>query len=923
MMGLSFAAPWILLALGALPVLWWLLKVTPPAPRRIRFPAIRLLLGLQPREETPHRTPPWLIALRLLIASLVILALAHPLINAGERLSGQGPLLLVVDDGWAAAPHWEARQTAMTDLIDEAERAQKPIMLLTTAPRADGQAIAATPPLPASEARSQAQALAPKPWPVDRGAALAALDELRFEVAPNIVWLSDGVATETRPGTDDASFTLAERLQRMGSLRVLQDSAATLPLLQRPPTTDQTALTLRLRRAVGSGERTVAILASGDDGRLISREEVVFRDGATEAERAVALPLEMRNRVVRLAVEGEDSAGSVVLLDERWRQRPVGLVSGGPDAEAQPLLGDLYYIERALTPHSEIRKGNVAELLQRELAVLVLADVGNLPDSDTAGITDWIEQGGVLLRFAGPRLAQNADALLPVRLRGGDRTLGGALSWSQPAQLAPFPAESPFAGLAIPNDLMIRRQVLAQPEVDLGRKTWARLQDGTPLVTAAQQGDGWLILIHTTANADWSNLALSGLFVEMLQRIVDLSQGAVTAASSEPLPPFETLDGFGRLGAPPATAVPATPEVLDSGRVDPRHPPGFYGQDMARRALNLSAGLPEIQPIDRLPAGVSPSPFAESQEVDLKPWLLVAGLLLLLVDLGIALALRGLLSPRRTARLGAAPLAAIAFCLVLPMAALAQSGAQDGSAERGTDAFAIAATAETRLAYVRTGSPQIDATSRAGLEGLTRVLRQRTAVEAGPPLGVDVEIDELAFFPLLYWPVASEQAMLSDGAIHRLNDFLKNGGIILFDTRDQMAGGGLGNAGAGTAQLHDLVLGLDIPPLVPVPAEHVLTKSFYLMQDFPGRWTGGGLWVEDGDDSVNDGVSSVIIGGNDWAGAWAMDDTGRPLFPAVPGGERQREMAYRFGVNLVMYALTGNYKSDQVHVPAILERLGQ
>ncbi|WP_119459188.1 DUF4159 domain-containing protein [Rhodospirillaceae bacterium SYSU D60014] len=915
MMGLSFAAPWILLALGALPVLWWLLKVTPPVPRRVRFPAIRLLLGLQPREETPHRTPPWLIALRLLIASLVILALAHPLINAGARLSGQGPLLLVVDDGWAAAPQWEARRTAMTDLIDEAERAQKPVMLLTTAPRADGQPIAATSLLPAAEARSQAQALAPKPWPVDRAAALAALGDLQFETAPNIVWLSDGIAT----AAEDASFALAEHLQRMGSLRVLQDPAATLPLLQLPPTADRTALTLRLRRAAGAGERTVAILASGEDGHLISREEVVFRDGATEAERAVTLPLEMRNRIVRLAIEGEDSSGSVVLLDERWRQRPVGVVSGGPDAEAQPLLGDLYYIERALTPHSETRKGNILELLQRELAVLVLADVGNLPDSDRAEVAEWIEQGGVLLRFAGPRLAQNADALLPVRLRGGDRTLGGALSWSQPAQLAPFPTDSPFAGLAIPKDLVIRRQVLAQPEVDLGRKTWARLQDGTPLVTAERRGDGWLILVHTTANTDWSNLSLSGLFVEMLQRIVDLSQGAVTAASSEPLPPFETLDGFGRLGAPPATAVPATPAVLDSGRVDPRHPPGFYGQDMARRALNLSAGISEIRPIGRLPAGVSPSPFAESQEVDLKPWLLAAGLLLLLVDLGIALALRGLLPTGRTARLGTAHLGAIAFCLILPMTALAQNG----SVERGTDAFAIAATADTRLAYVRTGSPEVDATSRAGLEGLTLVLRQRTAVETGPPLGVDIETDELAFFPLLYWPIAPEQAMLSDTAMHRLNSYLKNGGIILFDTRDQNAGGSLGVVGAGTAQLRDLVQGLDIPPLIPVPTEHVLTKAFYLMQEFPGRWAGGGLWVEDGDDSVNDGVSSVIIGGNDWAGAWAVDDTGRPMFPVVPGGERQREMAYRFGVNLVMYALTGNYKSDQVHVPAILERLGQ
>lgn len=916
---LTFASPWLLLALAVLPVLWWLLRVTPPAPRRIRFPAIRLLLGLQPREETPHRTPPWLIALRLLIASLIILALAHPLINAAGRLGGTGPLLLVIDDGWAAAPSWEERRTAMLDLIGEAEREQRPVVLLTTAPHADGQPPAASSLLSAAEARRQIQALRPKPWPTDRAAALGALDGLQFEASPAVVWFSDGIAAGRAAATEDDAFVLAQRLRDMGDLRVLQEPPTELPLLQLPPVTDRSALTLRLRRASPKGERRVAIQASDENGRLVTREEVTFREGEAEAEHAVTLPTELRNRIVRLAVEGENSAGAVVLLDERWRQRPVGLVSGGPEAEAQPLLGDVYYLERALTPHAEVRKGDIPALLGRELAVLMLADVGSLPDREAAELEAWIERGGVLLRFAGPRLAQNADALLPVRLRGGDRSLGGALSWSEPARLAPFPAESPFAGLAIPDDLVIRRQVLAEPEVDLGRKTWARLQDGTPLVTAERRGDGWLVLVHTTANAEWSNLPLSGLFVEMLQRIVGMSEGVAAVAANEPLPPLETLDGFGRAEPPPATALPAPPAILESGQSGPGHPPGFYGRESARRALNLSAGLTAFEPIGRLPAGVSASPFAESQEIDLKPWLLTAGLLLLLADLCIALALRGLLPTRR-----AAGTAALLFCLgALAPAAVEQARAQDGAVGGGSEADAIEAASQTRLAYVRTGSPEVDATSRAGLEGLSLVLQQRTAVEAAQPMGVDVESDELAFFPLLYWPVVPEQPPLSDGALRRLNDYLRYGGIILFDTRDQNAAGGFGIAGAGTERLRDLVQGLDVPPLIPVPPDHVLTKAFYLMQEFPGRWDGGGLWVQDGEDHVNDGVSSVIIGGNDWASAWAVDDTGRPMFPVVPGGERQREMAYRFGVNLVMYALTGNYKSDQVHVPAILERLGQ
>jgi hypothetical protein len=249
------------------------------------------------------------------------------------------------------------------------------------------------------------------------------------------------------------------------------------------------------------------------------------------------------------------------------------------------------------------------------------------------------------------------------------------------------------------------------------------------------------------------------------------------------------------------------------------------------------------------------------------------------------------------------------------------TAAATGRAAAGEDDFVLQATSEIRLAYVKTGIRAIDDASRAGLIGLTNVLNRRTAVEAADPMEVDPEQDELIFFPLLYWPVAAEQPTLSPRAIERLNRFIETGGTIFFDTRDQAEGGGTGSS-AGQ-RLRQLVSGLNIPPLEPVQPDHVLTKSFYLMQEFPGRWSGGQLWVEPTEDRVNDGVATVMIGSNDYAGAWAVDEQGRPANAVVPGGEPQREQAFRFGVNLVMYALTGNYKSDQVHVPAILERLGQ
>jgi hypothetical protein len=905
---LAFTSPWLLLGLASLPVLWWLLRVTPPAPRRIRFPALRLLLGLVPKEETPARTPLWLILLRMALLALVILALAHPLLNPRATLAGNGPLVLAVDDGWTAARHWDERRAALDRLIDQAEREGRRVVLFGTAPPPGERAAPDPSILRANDARAEAAKLVPEPWPEDRKAALARLTKLGIDGNAAVVWLSDGIA-------DGSARDFAAGLARLGSLRVFADAPTDLPRLLTPADTDERDLTATVRRADAAAPERLFVRAVGDDGRLLARQEVRMAPGVDRVVAHLAMPSELRNKAAAIKIEGEASAGAVLLLDERWRRRPIGVVAPQRGSAAQPLLSGAYYLERALSPFSEVRRGDVPTLLKGDIAVIALPDVAPASAEEKAALIKWMEGGGVILRFAGPHLAaQASDTLLPVRLRRGGRTIGGALSWEKPARLAPFTADSPFAGLAIPSDVTVSRQVLAEPTIDLGGKTWARLTDGTPLVTGEKRGKGWLVLVHTTADPEWSNLAISGLFVGMLRRIVGLSHG-VANARDVTLPPVETLDGFGRLQHAPATAMTIAAGGFARTVASPDHPPGFYGTPDARRALNLSSAVTRFAALGALPAGVAREGYVrQSEEIDFRPWLLGAALALALLDLVIAYALRGLVPSLPGRRRGASLGAALAMLALGGVAAHAQ-GAPD-------DSFAIKATSQLHLAYVRTGIPEIDEESRAGLAGLSTILNQRTAAEMAAPMEVDVEHDELVFFPLLYWPVAEGEALPSAKAIERLNRYLATGGTILFDTRDQ----GERTTFSGVAaeqRLRRLAAGLNVPPLVPVPPDHVLTKSFYLMQEFPGRWAGGTLWVEPSNDRVNDGVSSIIVGSNDYAGAWAMDDQNQPLYPCVPGGDPQREQAYRFGVNLVMYALTGNYKTDQVHVPAILERLGQ
>jgi hypothetical protein len=919
---LAFATPWMLAALALLPLLWWFLRVTPPAPKSIRFPAIRLLFGLVSREKTPASSPLWLILLRLAAAAILILALAHPLMNPGAQLPGQGPLLLIVDDGWASAPNWPLRQRTMLQALARAEREDRGVMLLTTAPSTAGQPPSLSGVLKPAEARGLVEALQPKPWPDEREAALKSLANAEPNGDMPVLWLSNSLR-------DDTTARFAEALEGYGPVQVLLDSPERLPHVLLPPEASETMLSVRLLRSGKGYPEKATVRARAHDGRLLARENAEFLtedDGATVQ---FELPVEMRNEVTRLDIRGENSAAAVVLLDERWRRRPVGVASSKTADSNAALLSESYYIERALRPFTDIRFGPVGDLVKQRRAVIVLPDAYAPDPGDADALAQWIEAGGLVLRFAGLNLARNdADELVPVRLRRGGRALGGALLWSKPARLAPFSKASPLHGLDIPDDVTISRQVLAEPTLDLAEKTWARLTDGTPLVTAERRGRGRLVLIHTSANTTWTNLPISGLYVDMLRRITATSRGVAQDQSGDrPLQPLELLDGFGQpaKGAASATAIAAG--AFAKAKVGPSHPPGFYGVAETRQALNLSPQIKDWRALTSLPQGMQQGYYTEPKEIDLKPWLIVLTLLLLLADIVATLALRGLLrdalAVRQFANLSRLVRRGAIGALGVLTAALMLMAGLDASAQEGAskDRFAVEASSATRLAYVVTGIHEVDDVSRAGLTGLSNVLNQRTAVEAGVPIGVDIAEDEIAFFSLIYWPVTDDQPAPDAATVTKLNRFLENGGTILFDTRDQSRGGG--GPGQQARALRRLTRGLNLPPLEPVPPDHVLTKAFYLMQDFPGRWAGGRLWVERGDARTNDGVSRIVTGSHDWAAAWAIDDAGRPLFAVVPGGERQREMAYRFGVNLVMYTLTGNYKSDQVHVPAILERLGQ
>ena len=937
---LGFAEPLVLIGLLTLPVLWWLLRLIPPRPRRIDFPPTRLLLEIAPKEDTPARTPWWLTLMRLALAALVIIAAAGPLWNPPvAAMMTRAPIAILIDDGWTAAAAWDARLRTADDVIARAENDRRAVALIPLSEGIRDISFAT-----AASARVRLHQIKPAPHTVDRTEALPAIARFLADTHDvELVWLSDDIdlgrgadfVKAFAPMLDNRPMTIVSGGNAPARALTAADNAAG-------------ALSVKVLRASAGAADTGTVHALDLKGLPLGEAAFAFKPADRETEAQFDLPVEIRNDIARIEIAGERSAGAVQLLDKRWRRRTVGIVSGGTADTSQPLLSSSYYITRALGPFADVRLAQgespaeaVTHFLDQHLPMLILADVGNVAGDAHDRLARWIEDGGVLLRFAGPRLAASDDDLVPVRLRRGGRILGGSLSWDKPQPLAAFAHDSPFNGMPVPNDVTVSRQVLAEPDAALTENTWATLADGTPLVTAARRGKGLIVLFHVTGDTRWSDLPLSGAFVDMLKRVVALA-GTTTVADTdgqkaknahEAIAPSRVLDGFGSFIAPPSTARPVPTDFSASATAD--HPPGFYGPPENLLAVNTLSPTDRLEPLD-----FSAFPHAgreiyrKSEPQDLRGPILLAALGLLLLDTLIVLYLGGgiaRLLPRLSRVTAVTALILSALALTLPRA-----GAQNLQSQQSTDVPRSAL--ETKLAYVVTGDRDVDSVSQAGLAGLTLFLAQRTALEAGDPIGLDVAHDELAFYPLIYWPIAPGAARPSEDALKRIDSYMKQGGTVLFDTRDAVVappGAGGETRSPGMLELRKILSSLDIPELEPVPHDHVLTKTFYLLRDFPGRFNSGQLWVEalpavnDEDEASRrparggDGVSSIIITSNDLAGAWAMQSDGQPMLPMVEGEPRQRELAFRAGVNIVMYTLTGNYKADQVHVPALLERLGQ
>jgi hypothetical protein len=912
---LVFLNPWILAGLGALPILWYLLRVTPPAPKHIMLPSAHFLKDLISENQTPSFTPWWLLLLRMLVAAFVILALAHPVYNPAQSLPYQGAVRIVIDDGWESAQTWDQQIRAAEEVLAKAGREGREIFILTTAPLPGNQKASLPGPVTHAKAEAILTALEPKAWPSDYAQITTMLKNQKGAKGAYSFWFGSGILNK---GFED----LAAVLQAQGGLTYFKPGAEDLPLVLKPPEKTSYGATISvLSSSATPPGRTVTVQAQNAQGKILDQVRTTLGTDKHAQIVSFTLPESLQAQIAQYRIAGQSGVGGAYILDESLEKKIVGLYGAADQTETKPFIEAQYYIHRALEPFADFHQGDIQDLINQGAQAIILNDVASMAPQNMDALEQWVRKGGLLIRFAGPNMAAGGTEafLTPVSLQLGGRSLDGSLTWQTPAKLSAFNEKSPLYGIDLHEDITVRQQILAKPSPALEEKTWAQLADGTPLITADNIDRGLVVMIHTTAAPDWSDLPLSGVFVDILKRTLSLAgrnQSQTTAIDGN-LQAVWVLDGFARQKAPDGSVQPLPAKSLSSTVPSAIHPPGLYGRGGFHAALNIGPHIKSLPTPENFATGVTVQTYGTQYEQDLLPYLLYLALALLLADWIIMVMMSfyfrifsGGILRRATA------VFVLTALICLPHAASAQSQDDYKNDYKRDMAYADG----LYLAYISSGNASVDDTAQRGLENLADILASRTSVEPQGVAKLNPETDELVFFPLIYWPLSAEPLELSGAALKNVQNYLDHGGTILFDTRDQNLGAGQMQETQNARNLRLMTSSLSVPTLEPIPEGHVLSKSFYLLDGYPGLYSDGTLWIESQSASGRDGVSSLIIGGHDWAGAWAA---AQPQRSSMRGGGRQQEMAFRFGVNVMMYALTGNYKADQVHVPHILERLGQ
>lgn len=611
-------APWA----AALIAAYLLMRTHERKAKTVYFPAMHILHALPDTEAAPEGTPWWMQLPVYGAITAAAFGAAGPEWKPPLDLGGDAPVLVAFDNGWASAASWDERVTFARDILRVAHNNDVEVAFLPLAQeRGDDALLPVT--MSAAEALSVLERLQPQPWQIDTQAMTEALGALESGSFGKTFWLSSGL------DMDGYAQDFARTLSAIAPLEVYEDRAEQLPHILFPAQYESGDYRISVARPAGGEEETISVTAYGQDGTPIAAQEMIFPEGGLSADILFDVP--QGQDVFRFSLDTQQTAAGTVFVDEKWKPRSVGIVIQSQQ-DLSSLLGEARYIRTALESHTAVHTGNVEQLLASgDISVLALPDSVALSSIASKKLRQWVESGGTLIRFAGPNMARRdhiGDPLLPLDLQRGIHAMGSAGS------VAGFSESSPLQGVEGDARVSISGSIAALPGPGVESRIWARMADGSPLISANNLGEGQVVLFHTSANTALGEFSLSDMFVDTLVEIVRSGKSIEDTADfiRTPLPPVNILDGYGSMQPPNPSVLHLTQPVYEAQRFGADNPPGFYGDLLSGAAHNLSASFDGAEMIGALPDGARRDFYeAANERGDLAgaAWSMATGFMLL------------------------------------------------------------------------------------------------------------------------------------------------------------------------------------------------------------------------------------------------------------------------------------------------------
>jgi len=897
---LSLTNYYALLGLLALPLVFFIVKLFPPTPKKFFFSSFFLINKIEKVSVTKKKFPLWLIIFRIILITLIILFFCKPYLNISENKNSTETVknyIIVADIGWSISKEWDKFKNIVNAISIEAEKQNKKIIFYhSNSKNYNKPKVFET----TQSINQYLNKINPVPWQFENSNFKEIIKQNNnFENNKTFFIYSKFDRKNYNEQIKDLDF-----IYKKVKNKILIDPVESIIYLKNVSISKESVIFEVSRHAQSKIPTEFSVRITSINNQIVFKKKFVLEQNQTIFYFNEKFPLKVLNQIHKIEIVEQNHAGAKYYFDDYSKKKKIGLYTENTQYRENFLLSPLYYLEKSLEKDNILKVGNLDQLIKFDCSVIIIPDKGKIPKKDHLKLNNWLTKGGTIIRFASTKLANNSISFLPAsNLLMAVRNLGGPLIMEEALKISPFKKTSIFHGLPVPKDITFKKQLI----IDSNNNNLliaASLSDNTPLVSLGNIEKGKVFLFHITANNDWSNLPLSSLFSEMLQRIILLSEKKITK-SVKSLSLTKEINGYGNLNNTLKNSILKDAALLKKITPSENYLPGIYENNELTVALNLSDKIVDKNFKNSFDKNYEILTNFKKQILDLRPILIKIILFMFIIDMLISMILKSnfnfISSFYKNKNL-----LSLFFLLMFFL--------------NSNVIYSENFSKDTFLAYVKTNDKKLNAISNSGLNTIKNLLKTRTSISPVAIIEIDIIKDPLYSIPFLYWPLPEDLIELDVKTITKIKNYLANGGMILFDvigfSRESF---NLDNN--KFKSIKDFLSSIEAADLTPIPKNHTLTKSFYLLKKFPGRWDNKNLLVENSSLELNDGVNSVILGFNDWASAWALDSNNDPLFSVVPGGERQREASYRFGINITMYALTGNYKSDQIHYKSILNRL--